>query len=90
MHFLSRLFEYGDNIQEAQDRPRLFPIPGTNDVEMESGFSDETKAAIQALGHNVISPAKPIGGSQAIMIDWDNGTLAGGSDPRKDGSAIGY
>ncbi|NQV99988.1 MAG: gamma-glutamyltransferase [Rhodospirillales bacterium] len=90
MHFLSRLLDYGDNIQEAQDRPRLFPVPGSNDVEFESGFDAETRAGLEALGHNLIAPAKPIGGSQAIMIDWENGTLAGGSDPRKDGSAIGY
>lgn len=90
MHFLSRLIEFGDNIQEAQDRPRLFPVPGSNDIEMESGFSPETRAGLEAMGHKFITPAKPIGGSQAIMIDWENGTLAGGSDPRKDGSAIGY
>lgn len=90
MHFLSRLLEYGDNVQQAQDRPRLFPVPGTNDVEFESGFSEEVRAGLEALGHNLIAPSKPVGGSQAIMIDWDNGTLAGGSDPRKDGSAIGY
>ncbi len=90
MHFLSRLLEYGDNIQEAQDRPRLFPVPGTNDVEFESGFSEDIRAGLTALGHNLIAPAKPIGGSQAILVDWQKGTLAGGSDPRKDGAAIGY
>ncbi len=90
MQFLTRMIDFEDNIQESQDRPRLFPVPGTDKVEFESGFSEETRAGLQALGHNLVAPPKPVGGSQGIWIDWEQGTLAGGSDPRKDGGAIGY
>ncbi len=43
-----------------------------------------------ARGHAVRPAAGPIGGGQVIWIDHASGTLAAGSDPRKDGSALGY
>ncbi len=90
MHLLSKFFDFGKDIQEAQDMPRIFPISGTRNVEMEGTIPEETVEGLKKLGHMPVRPAKPIGGSQAIWIDWERGILTGGSEPRKDGCAIGY
>lgn len=90
MQLLSRLLDYEYDIQEVQDLPRWFPNPITGEVQVEDGISDHTKEELLAMGHNIVSALRPIGGSQAISIDWQNGVLSGGSDPRKDGCAIGY
>jgi gamma-glutamyltranspeptidase/glutathione hydrolase len=42
------------------------------------------------MGHDIAVAAEPFGGGHCIKIDWQEGTLAGGSDGRKDGAAIGY
>ena len=90
MHFLSRFFDFGHDIQEAQDAPRIFPVPGEDVVQMEGTVPVDIIAGLEKLGHKRVVPSKPIGGSQAIWIDSERGLLCGGSDPRKDGCAIGY
>ncbi|WP_158964984.1 gamma-glutamyltransferase [Chachezhania sediminis] len=90
MQFLTGLMDYGLDIQEALDRPRFFPDPYIGKVEIEGTMPSETVAALTAMGHQFVRPGSPIGGGQAIMIDQATGMLVGGSDPRKDGCAIGY
>ncbi len=86
--FLTNLLEYGLDIQAALDLPRLFPFGGQ--VEMERGIPRATVDALAAMGHAPVAIEHPHGGGQAIWIDRARGTLVGGSDPRKDGMALGY
>ncbi len=90
MQFLTRVFDYGLDIQQAQDAPRFFPDPHSGEVEVEGTLPARVLEGLRGKGHRLVRPVKPIGGSQAILIDWEQGVLTGGSDPRKDGCAIGY
>ena len=42
------------------------------------------------LGHRLEIPDKAIGGGQGIWLHADTGFLSAGSDPRKDGQAVGF
>ncbi len=88
-HFLTNLFEFGMDLQEAIDLPRFFPTQNGT-VDVESGISRTVVEGLERLGHEIVSAEKPIGGGQAIFIDWQQGVLTGASDPRKDGLALGY
>lgn len=84
---ITNLSDYGMELQQAIDAPRLFAGPGG--LEVERGYSDATRARLAELGHKIVAPEHPLGGAQAIVIGQD-GVLTGGSDPRKDGCALGY
>jgi len=90
MQFLSRFFEYGLDIQQAMDYPRTMVDPFTGEVEVEEGVPEDIRIELRNRGHRISTAKRPIGGSQAIWIDWQQGVLTAGSDPRKDGCAIGY
>jgi gamma-glutamyltranspeptidase/glutathione hydrolase len=89
-HFLSKVLQYGLDMQAAMDLPRVFPKPGTWTVEHEASLPAATVDALRARGYDMVAPDWAIGGAQAIEVDWEQGTLTGASDHRKDGCALGY
>jgi len=86
--FISNLTDYGLDAQAAIDGPRSFSDAGV--MKVERGYSDQVRQELSEMGHNLSVPEVPIGGAQAVEIDYANGVLIGASDPRKDGAAIGY
>ncbi len=85
---LTNMFDHGLDVQAALDLPRVMPRFG--DVYVERGVPKEARAGLTARGHRVLEIDSPHGGGQAIWIDRQRGVLIGGSDPRKDGIALGY
>ncbi len=85
--FVTNVVDFGLDPQDAIDAPRLFADQG--ELRIERGYAAGVRAELETKGHKLVVPKTPIGGAQAIRIRPD-GVLEGGSDPRKDGCALGY
>jgi gamma-glutamyltranspeptidase/glutathione hydrolase len=88
VQFVTNTVDYGMDVQSAIDAPRVF-FEGDYTVA-ERGMPAATIDGLKARGHNVVTAPSPWGGAQAIKIDWQRGVLIAGSEPRKDGCALGY
>jgi len=88
VQLLANLIDFGMTLQEALEAPRANHLDGLK-VALEAGIGDKVRAALKRKGHSVTDQAN-FGGGQGILIHPDYGTLMGGSDPRKDGCAIGF
>ena len=87
VHFLTNVIDYGMDVQLALDHSRAFYFE--NHLTLEKGITLENYSKLEQLGHKVNYCDLPHGGGQAVMLN-DNGILIGGSDPRKDGLALGF
>jgi gamma-glutamyltranspeptidase/glutathione hydrolase len=85
---VSRVLDEGLDPQAAIEAPRSFAFAGV--LQLEATIPEAVAADLAARGHVIERPARPLGGAQAIYIDHRRGVLIGGSDPRKDGCALGY
>ena len=88
-HLLSNILDFGMDVQAALDFPRVF-AEQDGCVEVEGRVPFDVTTALRSMGYTPVPSIKPIGGGQAIWMDWSSGVLTGGSDPRKDGCALGY
>ena len=88
VQFLLNYFVFGMDLQAAIDAPRFRHYDGQR-VALEAPIGDSVRAALTAMGHVLIDqPSGAFGGAQAI-VRLPKG-FAAGSDPRKDGMAVGY
>ncbi len=98
---LCNMIDFGMDVQEAGDAARFRHFgsseptgqpagPGGGSVALESAISPEIRRVLEVKGHRLVSSPGGFGGYQAIRVDLEHGVLIGGSDPRKDGCAMGY
>ncbi len=94
------MVDFGMNLQEAGDAARINHVGSSEPtgevmsdggvVHLESGFSEATRSALEAMGHTLGPSNGSFGGYQAIMRDHAEGVYYGASEVRKDGQAAGY
>ena len=94
------MIDFGMNLQEAGDAARINHIGSSQPtgtamtdggiVHLESGFSQETRETLEAMGHHIGVSNGSFGGYQAILWDEEEGVYYGASEVRKDGQAAGY
>ena len=101
VQILLNMIDFGMNLQEAGDAPRIHhdgsaepvgqnaPMADGGRIELESGFPYETVRALMRKGHRVQFADGPYGGYQAIQVNPRGGWI-GASESRKDGQAAGY
>ena len=95
------LIDFGMNLQEAGDAPRIQHDGSTEpagqatvmsdggELDLETGFDYAVIRALMRKGHSVRFANGPYGGYQAIMVNPQGGYI-GASESRKDGQAAGY
>ncbi|MBZ5554987.1 MAG: gamma-glutamyltransferase [Acidobacteriia bacterium] len=87
---LVNLIDLGMNVQAAGEAARFHHLQSANTVAFESGVSPTVIRELTGMGHRIVSEVGSFGGYQAIMRDPVTGVYVAGSDPRKDGLALGY
>ncbi|MDP2956801.1 MAG: gamma-glutamyltransferase family protein [Longimicrobiales bacterium] len=82
------VLDYGMDPLEAVRMPRLFSNPGSNEVQMETGFTAEALEGARTMGWEptALSP----GYARIYMILRRDGKWIAVADPRHNGEARGY
>jgi len=82
---------HGMNPQEALDKPRFHHNQFSNTLAIETPVEIGVRTELRRRGHQIEDcVGTNFGGGQIIMRNSSTGSYIAGSDPRKDGQALGY
>jgi gamma-glutamyltranspeptidase/glutathione hydrolase len=81
------LIDYGMDVQEAVDAPRIAQTSANGSVRREIGYSEEVMMELEQLGHTLRFPSV-IGSVQAVVIDRRGKLQYGAADRRRVGGIV--
>lgn len=92
LQVITNVIDYGMNIQQAIDAPRIHHQWLPDEVAYEPyGLSGDTQKALINRRHKLVTKPRYMGDAQGIMIEEKTGVRLGATDPRRsDGLAVGY
>jgi gamma-glutamyltranspeptidase/glutathione hydrolase len=83
------VLDFGMDVQQAVSAPRIHHQWQPDRLFVESDLSADVVQGLEHRGH-AVERAAPWSAAEAIWLDPDTGWRHGGSDPRRDGLALGY
>jgi len=83
-----RIFDYHQNPQAAADGPR-WQVMKDLEVALEPRFKPDVVNELTSRGHKIVSIDEPMYGGAQLIYKLADGYCAG-SEPRKDGQAVGF
>ena len=84
---LMNLLDFGMSPQQAGEHPKM---EHSGDLRFEQGIPEETRQQLADMGHEIRKGNGAFGGYQGIQRADAPLRYFGGSDPRKDGCAMGW
>jgi gamma-glutamyltranspeptidase / glutathione hydrolase len=89
LQVMLNVIDFGMNIQDAIDLPRVHHQWKPDRLDIERGISPDTIVLLKKAGYN-IEEAKPVVIARVEAILLADGWLQGGHDERGSGKAVGY
>ena len=95
LQVVSNMVDFNLDSQQALDSLRFkIDVEDTQNVMVEDGLDPNIIRDLERRGHNIILQTGlervGMGGGQIISRDPESGVLIAGSEPRKDGAAVGW
>lgn len=87
LQVMLNILDFGMNVQQAVDQPRLHHQWMPDTLYLERGFSPDTRALLEKRGHK-LADTSSVGSVEAIAIT--GGWLEGAQNGRSAGKAAGY